>query len=114
MESKAFYIRRLLTTFGICIIGFILAGTVFRGFTLYKDSVLLTAFLFAGLPFGWMALQRIFGGILVWGLWGIIIYYISLLVFSFAIGWMILAYRLIRDIVQLIIVCRMEKTAEHP
>ena len=91
--------------------GIALAETVFSGFELYQGSALLTAFLFAGLPFGWMALRQIFGGILVWGLWAILIYYLCMLVFSFAIGWMILAYRLVRDIVQLIIVCRMEKAA---
>ena len=111
MESKEFYIKRLLSTLGICVIGLILAETVFSGFELYQGSALLTALLFAGLPFGWMALRQIFGGILVWGLWAILIYYLCMLVFSFAIGWMILAYRLVRDIVQLIIVCRMEKAA---
>ena len=109
MESKEFYIKRLMTTFGICIIGLILAETVFKGFELFHGSALLTAFLFAGMPFGWMALRRIFGGIIVWGLWGILFYYIALLVCSFAIGWMILAYRLIRDITQLIIVYRAER-----
>lgn len=109
MESKAFYIKRLLTTFGICVIGLILAETVFKGFELYQGSALLTAFLFAGMPFGWMALRKIFGGIILWGIWGILIYYISMLVFAFAIGWMILAYRLVRDIVQLVLVCQAEK-----
>ena len=75
MESKEFYIKRLMTTFGICIIGLILAETVFKGFELFHGSALLTAFLFAGMPFGWM----------------------------------ILAYRLIRDITQLIIVYRAER-----
>lgn len=108
MESKAFYMKRLLSTLGVCVIGLILAETVFRGFELFNGSALLTAFLFAGMPFGWMALRQIFGGILVWGLWGILTYYICLLAFSFAIGWMILAYRLVRDIVQFVIVCRAE------
>jgi hypothetical protein len=111
METKAFYIKRLLSTFGICAIGLIIGSVLFPNIPLFEDSVFLTTVALAGLPFGWMGLRQVFGGMIVWGLWGTIIYFICMLAFSVAIGWMILCYRLVRDIVQLIIVCVADKKA---
>ena len=111
MESKAFYIKRLLSTFGICAIGLIIGSILFPNIELFEDSVFLTTVLLAGMPFGWMGLRQVFGGMIVWGIWAIITYYILMLAFSVAIGWMILCYRLVRDIVQLVIVCVTEKRA---
>lgn len=106
MESKEFYIKRLLKTVGIGILGLIITEVLFHNAPLFKDSEFLTAVLFAGLPFGWMALRQIFGGIFVWGLWGIVIYLVCMIVFSVVIGWAIMLYRLIRDSIQLFLVCR--------
>ena len=111
MESKAYYIKNLLKTLGIGLIGLIIAAVLFKDFEPFEGSVFLTMVLFAGFPFGWMALRRIFGGIILWGFWGILIYYLLMLIFSLAIGWTILCYRLIKDAVQLIIVCNAEKQA---
>jgi len=111
MESKAYYIKSILKTLGICVIGLLLSKFVFTGMELFQGSEFLTAAVFAGLPFGWMAIRHIFGGILVWGFWGILIYGIVMLALSFTIGWMIMCYRFIKDIVQLIIVCCAEKKA---
>ena len=111
METKAFYIKRLLSTLGICAIGLIIGNVLFPNIPLFEDSVFLTAVALAGMPFGWMGLRQVFGGMIVWGLWGTIIYFICMLAFSVAIGWMILCYRLVRDIVQLIIVCVADKKA---
>ena len=109
MENKVFYIKRLLSTLGVCVIGLILSKTVFAGFGLYNGSVFMTTILFAGLPFGWMAMRIIFGGLPVWGFLGICFYYFLMLLSSFAIGWMILGYRLIRDAVQLGFLCWAER-----
>lgn len=111
MESKAFYIKRILKTLGICLIGLLIAEFTLQAIPAYEGSVFLGACLCAGMPFGWMALRQVFGGMIVWGIWAILIYYILMIAFSVAIGWMILCYRLIRDIVQLIIVCVAEKKA---
>lgn len=113
METKAFYIKRLLSTLGVCVIGLILSETVFEGYELYNGSALMTAFLFAGLPFGWMAMRNVFGGMPVWGIVGVCIYYLLMLLFSFAIGWMILVYRLIRDVVQLGIICCADRKSAY-
>lgn len=109
METKTFYIKRLLSTMGTCAIGLILSKTVFSDFGLYNGSVILTAILFAGLPFGWMAMRNVFSGMPVWGIIGVFCYYFLMLIGSFAIGWMVLFYRLIRDLVQLGFVCRAER-----
>ena len=112
MESKAYYIKSILKTLGIGVIGLLIASVLFRDFEPFEGSVLLTMGLFAGFPFGWMALRKVFGGIFVWGFWGILIYYLLMVVFSLAIGWMILCYRLIKDVVQLIIVCSAERKTQ--
>ena len=104
MESKAYYIKRILKTIGIGLLGLLIAQVLFASFPLYEGSVFMTTLLFAGLPFGWTALRRVFGGMILWGIWGTIFYYVLMLAVSFAIGWMILCYRLIKDTVQLAIV----------
>ena len=113
MESKACYIKRILKTLGICAIGLFLGKTVFGSFPLFENSALLTAIVFAGFPFGWVAMQHIFGGFVVLGWVSIVIYFVFKLVLSFTLGWAIMAYRFIKDIVQLIIVCRMERKASN-
>lgn len=110
MENKSYYIISILKTLGIAAIGLLIAE-LFGDEFLVNDSVLLTGLLFAGLPFGWVALRQIFGGFLVWGFWGIFIYYLILFIFSMVIGWMILLFRLAKDIVFLIIAVCTEKRA---
>lgn len=117
METKAFYIKRLLSTLGIGAIGLIIAEVLFNTIPAYEGSVFLGAALLAGMPFGWMALRQVFGGMVVWGLWGIVIYYLLMFVCAVAIGWMIMCYRFVRDIVQLtIVICneqRARKAAQY-
>ena len=109
METKAFYIKRLLSTLGICAIGLLIGNVLFPNIRLFQDSVFLTSAALAGMPFGWMGLRKVFGGMVVWGLWGILIYYLCMFIFSVALGWMILCYRLVRDMAQLILVMGMEQ-----
>lgn len=111
MENKAYYIKSILKTLGICGIGLFLGKFVFTGFMPFEGSAFLTAVIFAGLPFGWRATTDIFTGIHGLGLITMLLYYVLRLSTSLAIGWAIMLYRLIKDTVQLIIVWKTEKTA---
>lgn len=111
MESKAFYIKRLLSTLGMCVLGLVIAAVVFGENSPFEGSVFLSTAAFAGMPFGWMALRRVFGGIFFCGLFGTLLYFVCMLALSIVVGWAILCYRLVRDTVQLIIAWRAEKTA---
>ena len=104
METKAFYIKRILTTLGIGIVGLMLATGIFTGFELFEGSRFLTAVIFAGLPFGWMAVRQALGVVFALNIWLLLFHFFLTLVLSLAIGWAIFLFRLIRDVVQLIIV----------
>jgi hypothetical protein len=109
MESKAYYVKNILKTLGLCAIGLFLGKSVFSGMGLFEGSALLTALCFAGLPFGWNGTRDIFSGIHGMGWITMLLYYILRLGTSLAIGWAIMFYRLVKDLVQLIIVIGMER-----
>lgn len=109
MESKAYYIKSILKTLGLCAVGLFLGAEVFGNIPIFEDSAFLTAAAFAGLPFGWRATRDIFNGIHGLGLITMLLYYVLRLGTSLAIGWAILLYRLGKDIVQLVIVWRQGK-----
>lgn len=109
MESKAYYIKSILKTLGLCAVGLFLGAEVFGNIPIFKDSAFLTAAAFAGLPFGWRATSDIFNGIHGLGLITMLLYYIFRIGTSLAIGWAIMVYRLGKDIVQLVIVCQQGK-----
>ena len=113
MDSKATYIKNILTPLGICGIGMVLGKTVFATLPLFEDSALLTALAFAGLPFGWRATRDIFDGIHGLGLITMLLYYVLRIGTSLMVGWAIMFYRLIKDTVQLIIVWRGEKISSQ-
>lgn len=108
MENKAYYIKSILKTLGICAVGLFLGKFVFTSFMPFEGSAFLTAAIFAGLPFGWRATTDIFTGIHGLGLITMLLYYVLRLGTSLAIGWAIMLYRLVKDVVQLVIVLRME------
>ena len=111
MESKAYYIRNILKTLGICGIGLFLGKFVFTGFAPFEGSAFLTAAIFAGLPFGWRVTTDIFSGIRGFGWITMLIYYVFRLGTSLAIGWAVMLYHLVKDTVQLAIVWRMDAAA---
>ena len=107
MEDFKTHLFGLLKTLGIAAIGILLAyllsaliGDDVFGFA---GSTLLSGFLFAGVPFGWLALQSILGFISGIGEAGPFIYFALMLIFSFMIGWAILLWNLCKDIFGLIV-----------
>ena len=77
-----------------------------------KESFgVMTAFAVACISFGWPIMRNITSGLLVWGWVGILLYYMLMLLGSAAIGVFVLAYRLIKDSVCLMMAIRAEKNA---
>jgi len=109
MESKAYYIKSILKTLGLCAVGLFLGKEVFGNIPIFEVSAFLTAAAFAGLPFGWNATKGIFSGVHGLGLITMLLYYILRIGTSLAIGWAIMTYRFAKDIIQLVIVWRQGK-----
>lgn len=108
MESKAYYIKNILKTLGLCGIGLFLGKYLFTGFAPFAGSAFITAAVFAGLPFGWRATTGIFSGIHGLGLITMLLYYVLRLGTSLAIGWAVMLYRLGKDVAQLVMLWRMD------
>ena len=91
---KTHYIMNIVKTVALSIVGLLIAELIGTNFPLFLDSAFLTGLLFAGLPFGWMVLRSVFGGIVTIGFWGILIYGILMFIGSMAIGWAVMLFQL--------------------
>lgn len=113
MENKSYYIKSLLKTLGTAILSVIVALMITNaiGGESQESFNVMTAFAVACIPFGWPIMRNITCGLLVWGWVGILLYYLVMLVGSVVIGLPVLAYRLIKNSVCLVMAIRAEKTA---
>ena len=106
METIKTHIFGILKTLGIAAIGLVIANLLGDDFPLFADSAFLTGILFAGLPFGWMALQSVLSFFTALGLIGVIIYVIVMFIGSVVVGWAIMLFRLGKDIIGLVVAIR--------
>ncbi len=113
MENKNYYIKSIIKTLATAILAVIVAMMIANsvGGESKESFGVMTAFAAACIPFGWPIMRNITCGLLVWGWVGILLYYILMLLGSAAIGLFVLAYRLIKDPICLMMAIRAEKNA---
>lgn len=111
MENKSYYIKSILKTLGTAALSVIVALMITNsiGGESRESFTAMTAFAVACVPFGWSIMKNITSGLLVWGWVGILLYFLVMLAGSAAIGLPVLAYRLVKDSVGLVIAIRSGK-----
>ena len=113
MEDKTCYIFSILKTLGIAALGLIIASAVGGDFGPFMGSWFLAGVLFAGLPFGWVAITKIFGSWVSMNIWLLIFFFLLKLFGAFVIGWAIMLYRLVRDVICLVLAIRTENACSE-
>lgn len=113
MENKNYYIKSILKTLATAVISILVALLIANsvGGESKETFGTMTALAVACIPFGWPHMRNITSGLVFWGWIGILIYYLAMLIGSAAIGLPVLAYRLIKDSVCLVLAIREEKKA---
>ena len=101
---KTHYILNIVKIVALAIAGLLIAQLFGSNFPLFMDSQFLTYLLFAGLPFGWLTLRKVFGGIIVFGIWGILIHILLSFIGAMVVGWAIMLFQLGSNILGLVLV----------
>lgn len=109
IENKFYYIKSILKTLGIAALGLLIASVAGGDFGPFQGSWFLAGVLFAGLPFGWTAMSRIFGSWVSLNIWLLFFFFLLKLFGAFVIGWAIMLYRLVRDVIGLFLAICHEK-----